>query len=236
MTVEIQSLNSSSTIPHLSQFSPENIEIQVAKEKHSKLQSKQHKPHKRVLHCSKCRRPLVICNADKCSGKKDVAARKSLFKNISSSSGEKPVSFMFGSYVNGSNNVACHQDALLLVMSEIFNRHPEFLTSSPMRNKQQTKAFQALNRAWNLNCNDKLHDSKIILLSWLQNETCNGRIYYRLGNQCSLEGTIHSLYYYMTQEERKFFSFVTSVSRKCCKFGITYFHQKKDRVAHLKLL
>ena len=194
MTVEIQSLNSSSTIPHLSQFSPENIEIQVAKEKHSKLQSKQHKPHKRVLHCSKCRRPLVICNADKCSGKKDVAARKSLFKNISSSSGEKPVSLMFGSYVNGSNNVAnsCHQDALLVVMSEIFNRHPEFLTSSPM-NKQQTKAFQALNRAWNLNCNDKLHDRKIILWSWLQNETCHGCIDYRLGNQCSLEGIIHSL-------------------------------------------
>ena len=53
MTVELQSLNSSSTIPHLSQFSPENIEIQVAKEKHCKLQSKQDKPHKRVLHCSK---------------------------------------------------------------------------------------------------------------------------------------------------------------------------------------
>ena len=237
MTVEIQSLNSSSTIPHLSQFSPENIEIQVAKEKHSKLQSKQHKPHKRVLHCSKCRRPLVICNADKCSGKKDVAARKSLFKNVSSSSGKKPVSLMFGSYVNGSNNVAnsCHQDALLVVMSEIFNRHPEFLTSSPM-NKQLTKAFQALNRAWNLNCNDKLHGSKIILWSWLQNETCNGRIYYRLGNQCSLEGIIHSLHYYMTQEERKFFSFVTSVSRKCCKFGNHIFPSKERQSGTFKII
>ena len=64
MTLKKQSLNSSSTIPHLSQFSPENIEIQAAKEKHCKLQSMHDKPHKRVLDCSKCRRPLVICNVD----------------------------------------------------------------------------------------------------------------------------------------------------------------------------
>ena len=103
-------------------------------------------------------------------------------------------------------------------------------------NTHQMKAFQALNCAWNLNCNDKFHNSKIILWSWLQNETCNGRIYYRLGNQCSLEGIIHSLHYYMTQEERKFFSFVTSVSRKCCKFGNHVFTSKERQSAHLKLL
>lgn len=168
--------------------------------------------------------------------KKDVVARKSIFEDNSGSSGEKHVSLMFGSYVNGSNNVgnSCHQDALLVVMSEIFNRHPDFFTSSPV-NAQQTKAFEAFNRAWNLNCNDKLHDSKIILLSWLKNEICNDRIYYTLGNQCSLEAIIHSLRYYMTQEERKIFSLVTSVSRKYCKFGNHVFPSKERQSGTFKM-
>ena len=121
------------------------------------------------------------------------------------------------------------------LLSEIFNRYQEFFTSSPV-NAQQTKAFQALNRAWNLNCDNKLHDSKIILRSWLQNQTCNGRIYYRLGNQCTLEGIIHSSHYYMTQEERKFYSLVTSVSRKCCKFGNHLFPSKEIQSGTFKII
>ena len=65
MGVEIQSYSSLSSIPQLSTFSPENIDIQIAKEKCQKS-LKPEKHNKRILHCSKCRRPLVICNQDKC--------------------------------------------------------------------------------------------------------------------------------------------------------------------------
>lgn len=225
MVVEVQSYSSLSSIPHLSTFSPENIDIQVTKEKRHKS-LKPEKQNKRILHCSKCRRPLVICNQDKCIDKRNSAcAKKSLFKddtkNTQLSDPKQPqVSLLFSSYVNGSNTVtnSCHQDAFLVVMSEILNRNSEFMRTLPTH-PQQTKALQALKSAWKFNCDGKYHDSKMALWLWLQNETCNGRIYYRLGNQCSLEGIIHSLHHYMGQEERKFFSFVTLVSRKCSKFS-----------------
>lgn len=189
MFFDIQSFSSSSSIPHLSNFSPGEIEIQIAKERSNKSQ-KPEKQNKRTLHCSKCKRPLVICNQDKCIEKKNTAARKSLFKDnvkkMQFSSSEQPqVSLLFNSYVNGSNNVtnSCHQDAFLVIMSEILNRNPEFITT--LATHTQTKALKALKSAWSLNCDGKYHDSKIALWLWLQNETCNGRIYYRLGNQCS---------------------------------------------------
>lgn len=225
MVVEVQSYSSLSSIPHLSTFSPENIDIQVTKEKRHKS-LKPEKQNKRILHCSKCRRPLVICNQDKCIDKRNSAcAKKSLFKDDTKNTQlidpkQPQVSLLFSSYVNGSNTVtnSCHQDAFLVVMSEILNRNSEFMRTLPT-NPQQTKALQALKSVWKFNCDGKYHDSKMALWLWLQNETCNGRIYYRLGNQCSLEGIIHSLHHYMGQEERKFFSFVTLVSRKCSKFS-----------------
>ena len=243
MVVEIQSCSSLSSISCLSNFSPENIGKLIAKEKAEKS-LKTEKGNKRILHCSKCRRPLVICNKDKCIEKKESAAKKSLYKDCSnttktnSSSSEHPlVSLMFNSYLNGSNNVAnsCHQDAFLIVMSEVLNRNPEFITSVQTRT-QHTKALQALKSAWKLNCSGKYHDSKIALWLWLQNETCNGRIYYRLGNQCSLEGIIHLLHYHMHQEECKFFSFVTSISRKCSQFSGHRFSLREQRSGTFKII
>lgn len=242
LVVETQSCSSLSSISHLSNFSPENIGKLVAKEKAEKS-LKMEKGNKRTMHCSKCRRPLVICNQDKCTEKRKTAARKSLFKDCSttktnSSSSEHPqVSLMFNSYLNCSNNVAnsCHQDAFLIVMSEVLNRNSEFITSA-QAHTQPTKALQALKSAWKLNCSRKYHDSKIALWLWLQNETCNGRIYYRLGNQCSLEGIIHSLHYYMHQEERKFFSFVTSISRKCSQFSSHRFSLREQHSGTFKII
>lgn len=40
----------------------------------------------------------------------------------------------------------------------------------------------------------------------------------------------------MTQEERKFFSFVTSVSRKCCKFGNHVFTSKQRQSGTFKII
>ena len=246
VVVEIQSLSSLSPLPHLSAFRPENIDKQITKEKCNKSQ-KSVKQNKRILHCSKCRRPLqlVICNQDKCTEKKNSAARKSLFNEnttkthlITCSFGQPQVSLMFVSYVNGSNNIAnsCHQDAFLIVISEILHRNPEFITASSVTHTQQSKALQALTSAWKLYCNGKHHDSKIALWLWLQNETCNGRTYYRLGNQCSLEGIIHSLHHYMSEEERKFFSFVTSVSRKCARFSDHKFKVREQHSGTFKIV
>jgi len=105
-----------------------------------------------------------------------------------------------------------------LSCQKFFTENSEFMRTLPTH-PQQTKALQALKSAWKFNCDSKYHDSKMALWLCLQNETCNGRIHYRLGNQCSLEGIIHSLHHYMGQEEWKFFSFVTLVSQKCSKFS-----------------
>ena len=70
----------------------------------------------------------------------------------------------------------------------------------------------------------------------LQNETCNGRIYYRLENQCSSEGIIHLLYHYIGQEKWKFFSFVTLVSRKCSKFSDHKFTLREQRIGTFKII
>jgi len=61
MVVEVQSYSSLSSISHLSTFSPENIDYQVTKEKRHKS-LKPEKQNRPILHCSKCRRPLVIRN------------------------------------------------------------------------------------------------------------------------------------------------------------------------------
>ena len=241
MVIEIQSLSSLSSLPHLSNFSPDNIDTQIAKEKSHKSQ-KTEKQNKRILHCSKCRRPLVICNQDKCIEKKNSAAKRSLFReNIAETqlkSSEQPqVSLTFNSYINGSGNVAnsCHQDAFLIVMLEILHRNPQFITGSTTCT-QHTNALQALKSPWTLYCNHKYHDSKMALWLWLQNKTCNGRIYYRLGNQCSLEGIIHSLHHYMSEEERKFFSFVTSVSRRCSRFSDHKFKAREQHNGTFKII
>lgn len=123
MVVEIECYSNLSSIPHLSTFSLENIDIQVTKEKRNKS-LKPEKQNKRILHCSKCKRPLVICNQDKCIVKRNTTrAKKSLFKedtkNTLLSSPKQPqVLLLFSSYVNGSNYVtnSCHQDAFLVVM------------------------------------------------------------------------------------------------------------------------
>lgn len=79
MVVEIESYSNLSSIPHLSTCSPENIDIQVTKEKRNKP-LKPEKQNKRILHCSKCKRPLVICNQDKCIDKRNtMRAKKFLF-------------------------------------------------------------------------------------------------------------------------------------------------------------
>ena len=95
----------------------------------------------------------------------------------SSNSKQSQVPLLFNSYVNGSNSItnSCHQDAFLIVMSEILNRNPEFMQTLATH-PQQTKALQALKSAWKLNCNGRYHESKMALWLWLQNETCNGRI------------------------------------------------------------
>ena len=115
-------------------------------------------------------------------------------------------------------------------------RNPEFITASSVTHTQQSKALPALTSAWKLYCNDKHHDSKMALWLWLQNETCNGCTCYRLGNQCSLEGIIHSLHHYMSEEERKFFSFVTSVSRKCARFSDHKFKVREQRSGTFKIV
>jgi len=243
MAVEIQSYSSFSSIPHLSTFSPENIDIQVTKEKRHKS-LKPEKQSKRILHCTKCKRPLVICNQDKCIDKRNSACtKKSLFKDntkntqLSGPTKQPQVLLLFSSYVNGSNNVpnSFHQDAFLVVMSEILNRNSEFMRTLPTHS-QQTKALQALKSSCTFNCDGKYHESKMALWLWLQNETCNGRIYYRLGNQCSLEGIIHSLYHHMAREKKKFFSFVTLVSRNCSKFSDQRFTLREQCSGSFKIL
>ena len=239
MVSEMQSLSSVSSIHHLSIFSPANIDNQVAKEKCHQSHKPNNQP-KRILHCSKCKRPLVICNQDKCPEKKKIStARKSLFHDkpkTQHTTFEQPhVSLMFTSYLNRSNNIAnsCHQDTLLVIMAAILNRNPQFIKSSV--NKQESKALKALKSAWILNGDGKYHESKMSLWLWLQNETCNGRIYYKIGNQSSLEGIIHSLHNYMSQEERNFFTFVTSVSRQCSFSRTTHSSHEKRGVAHSEL-
>lgn len=235
MVCEIQSSSSLSSIPHLLQFSPTNIDNQKS---HQSKKGSPSKQQKRVLHCSKCRRPLVICNLDKCPEKKSSTARKCLFKDKTQQGTSKlpQLPLMFKSYTNGSNNVtnSCHQDALLVIMSEIMNRNPDFLT--PSTNTQESRALKSLQSAWNLNCAGKHHESKMALWLWLQNETYNGRIYYRLGNQSSLEGIIHSLHHYMSHNERNFFTFVTSVSRQCSMYNNHIFTSREQSSASFKII
>ena len=95
------------------------------KYKDTDMKNKQNKPlkpekQKRILHCSKCRRPLVICNQDKCIDKRNSAcAKKSQFKddtkNTQLNSKQLQVSLLFCSYVSGSNNVtnSCKKNHLI---------------------------------------------------------------------------------------------------------------------------
>ena len=237
MVVEIQSYSSLSSIPHLSTFSPENIDSQVTKEKKNKPLKPE--KQKRILHCSKCRRPLVICNQDKCIDKRNSAcAKKSQFKddtkNTQLNSKQLQVSLLFCSYVSGSNNVtnSCHQDAFLVVMSKILNRNSEFIRTLATQS-QQTKALQALKSAWKLNC-----DSNIMTVRWPYGCGCRMKPV-MVASTIDLEISVvwrESFIHYMGQEERKFFSFVTLVSRKCSNFSDHRFTLREQCSSTFKII
>jgi len=123
---EIPSLCSTSYLGQLSQFSPQTVDSLVKKEKTG---------NRKVMHCSKCHRLLTVCNKDKCEGKR-TGARRSLSFNARISSvvtaNATTSRDVFPSFRNGSGAIpnSCHQDALLVILNEIFMRNPHFLNAT----------------------------------------------------------------------------------------------------------
>ena len=61
----------------------------------------------------------------------------------------------------------------------------------------------------------KFHESKMQLWTWLQNSTPNGRMYYGLGKQCSVEATLPAIGQKLSDSESTLLRLSTKTSKQC---------------------
>jgi len=75
--------------------------------------------------------------------------------------------------------------------------------------------MQTLKEMHKLFKNENFHESKIMLWEWLQNRTDNGRTYYGIGKQCSLEAILPSIRHKLTEIESMFLTINIKTSKRC---------------------
>ncbi len=224
---EMPSLCATSCLGKLSQFTPQNVDLL------SKRSTKQNIVGVRqVKHCTKCKRLLTVCNKDKCEGKR-IASQRSLATNARIPQEVQPCATasnndFFPSFRNGSGGIqnSCHQDALLVIFNEIFTRNPHMLHLNTSDNVE-SQCMATLKEMHQLFRQEQFHESKMKLWTWLQNRTTNGRMYFGIGTQCSLEAILPTIRQKLTDIESKFITTTTKTSKKCLKHN-DHKHQTKE--------
>ena len=91
-------------------------------------------------------------------------------------------------------------------------RNPHFLNAT---GSTQSQCMQTLKEMHKLFKHEKFHESKMMLWEWLQNRTDNGRTYYGIGKQCSLEAILPSIRNKLTEIESKFLTINIKTSKIC---------------------
>ena len=100
-----------------------------------------------------------------------------------------------------------------MILNEIFIRNPQFLHGNT--STSESRCMKTLKEMHQRFKEGKFHESKMQLWTWLQNSTPNGRMYYGLGKQCSLEAILPAIRQKLSDSESTFLRFSTKTSKQC---------------------